>query len=64
MAQELQTTPSAERLAVSPADACRMLSIGRTSLYELIKAGRLRPIKMGRRTLIPVAQLHELLQAA
>lgn len=50
-----------ERLAVSPADACVMLSIGRTNLYRLIQLGKIRPTRLGRRTLIPVAQLHELL---
>ena len=48
-------------LAVAPAQAARMLSLGRTRLYELISAGELRPLKLGRRTLIPVQQLHDLI---
>ena len=38
-----------------------MLSLGRTRLYELIAAGDIRPVKLGRRTLIPVQQLHDLI---
>lgn len=53
-----------ERLAVSPADACVMLSIGRTNLYRLIQLGKIRPTRLGRRTLIPVSQLRALLEAA
>jgi excisionase family DNA binding protein len=41
-------------------DACRRLGIGRSSLYELIKSGEVRPIKIGNRTLIPEADLQKL----
>ncbi len=63
---EKPTPPSRhpERLTVSPAEACSMVGIGRTHLYRLIADGRIRPAKLGRRTLIPVAQLHALLADA
>jgi excisionase family DNA binding protein len=32
---------------------CKSHSIGRTTLYEEIAAGRITPVKVGRRTLIP-----------
>jgi excisionase family DNA binding protein len=48
-------------VAVSPAQAASLLSIGRTNLYVLIAAGDIRPVKLGRRTLIPVQQLHDLI---
>lgn len=54
-------SPTNAALAVSPAQAAQMLSLGRTRLYELISAGELKPLKLGRRTLIPVQQLHELI---
>ena len=54
-------SPANAPLAVSPAQAAQMLSLGRTRLYELISAGELRPLKLGRRTLIPVQQLHDLI---
>lgn len=42
-------------IAVSVNEARRLLGgIGRTKLYELIKDGRLKPIKLDRRTLIRV----------
>jgi excisionase family DNA binding protein len=31
---------------------CRLLSIGRTALYEEIREGRIKALKRGRRTLI------------
>lgn len=38
-------------------DACKRLSIGRSWLYAEIAAGRIRVAKLGRRTLIPDAEL-------
>lgn len=37
--------------------ACRRLALGRSKLYELMDAGRLRPVKVGRRTLLPEREL-------
>ena len=42
-------------------DVCRRLGIGRTLVYDLIKQGRLRPIKLGTRTLIPESELQRLI---
>ena len=49
-------------LAYSVKEACRVSSIGRTALYQLIAAGRLEARKLGRRTLIPADSLHKLLE--
>jgi len=49
-------------LAYSPQEACRVLSIGMSSLYLLIREGKIETRKLGRRTLIPAASLHRLLQ--
>jgi excisionase family DNA binding protein len=43
---------SSERRAFPIADFCRRYSIGRTTAYREIAAGRLRAVKVGRRTLI------------
>lgn len=42
-------------------DACRRLSVSRTTLYELIKAGEIRSVKIGTRSLIPEADLQRVL---
>jgi excisionase family DNA binding protein len=39
------------------AETCAVLGIGRTSLYELIRAGKLPARKIGRRTIILSADL-------
>ncbi|WP_285710471.1 helix-turn-helix domain-containing protein [Erythrobacter oryzae] len=52
---------SPEPLAYSVADACRVSSIGRTRLYQLIGEGRLQARKVGKRTLIPAASLRALI---
>ena len=44
-------------------DAARALSLGRTSIYALINEGRLKTIKIGRRRLIKVESIRELLDA-
>jgi len=48
-------------LAYSVQDACRISSIGRTRLYSLVKEGKLEARKIGKRTLIPAASLHRLI---
>jgi excisionase family DNA binding protein len=48
-------------LCVRPAEAARMIGVGKTRLYELIAAGELHPYKLGRATLIDVADIKALL---
>lgn len=47
-------------LLLSVADAARSLSVGKTKLYQLIGAGELRTCRVGRRTLVTVASLEQL----
>ena len=42
------------RAALRVNEACASLSISRSKLYEELSAGRLRAVKAGARTLIPV----------
>jgi excisionase family DNA binding protein len=49
-----------ELLAYTVKDACRVLGIGRSMLYKLIAESKLKPIKIGRRTLIPRAEIERL----
>ena len=43
-------------------ESLNILSIGRTSFYALIKDGRLRPIKLGKKTLIGADDIVGLLE--
>lgn len=49
-----------EALLVSITDAAKALSVGRTSIYELIRSGQLETRKMGRRRLITAMSLRRL----
>jgi excisionase family DNA binding protein len=48
--------------AYSPEDAARYLGIGRTTLYTLIKEGKVSAVKIGRRTVVPRSELDALLR--
>lgn len=50
-------------LAHSVTAACERLGVGKTTIYELIAAGELRPFKIGRKTLIPESDLLRLIAA-
>lgn len=52
-------TPASRSLAVSPAEAARLIGCGRTMLYQLLAAGELPSFTLGRRRLIRVAALEE-----
>lgn len=49
-----------EKLLVSITDAAKALSLGRTSIYELMRSGELETRKMGRRRLITAESLRRL----
>jgi excisionase family DNA binding protein len=46
-------------LLVSPEDAARALGIGRTKVYELIRSGALRSVRVGGLRRVSVAALDE-----
>lgn len=48
------------KIGYSIREACRASSLGRTTLYNHISAGRLRAIRVGGRTIIPAESLHAL----
>jgi excisionase family DNA binding protein len=41
----------------SVAETMAHLSVGRTKLYELIKTKKLKPLKIGKKTIFPAAEL-------
>ena len=45
-------------------DAAKALSLGRTSIYALIRQGRLEAVKMGRRRLVKVESIRRLVENA
>lgn len=49
--------PASEPLLIGARDAARRLGCGRDSAYELIRTGRLRAVKIGRRLLVPRSEL-------
>ena len=55
--------PKAEKLGYSVAEACAALSLGKTTLYAQIAAGRLAKARVGGRTIIPADSLKALLKS-
>ena len=54
----------ARPLAVSVKTACKLVGVGSTSMWALIKAGRVKTIGIGRRRLIIYASLATLFSEA
>lgn len=53
--------PHPLKIAYSVKEACTASSLGRTTIYAHIAAGRLRANRIGGRTIIPAASLHALI---
>jgi excisionase family DNA binding protein len=51
-----------QKAAYAVSEATTVLSIGKTALYELVKNGRLKPVKLGRKTLFLASDLARLLE--
>lgn len=49
------------KIAYSIKEACKASSLGRTTIYSHIAAGRLRANRIGGRTVIPADSLHALI---
>jgi excisionase family DNA binding protein len=49
-------------LTVRVGEACRLTGIGRSKLYELMAAGEIEIIKVGRITLLPLTALEQFLE--
>jgi excisionase family DNA binding protein len=44
-------------------DACRFIGLGRSKLYELIARGEIDVVKIGSRTLVPMASLQKFVRS-
>lgn len=65
--KQLQSVKRGEqvtRAAVSPDEAALMVGLSRSRIYQLIGSGELRSIKVGRRRLVPMSAISELLGEA
>jgi len=49
-------------IAYSISEACRVSSLGRTKIYQLIGEGKLESRKLGKRTLVLADSLDELIK--
>jgi excisionase family DNA binding protein len=56
--------PFRERICCSIPEACYVGGFGRTTIYHLISSGRVKTVKIGRRTLINIKSLLALLEPA
>ena len=46
-----------DQLLVTPVEAARRLSVGRTTIYELMSSGELQSVTIGRCRRVPVSSL-------
>ena len=53
------TTAGATKLLLTPIEAAEQLAVSRTKVYELMAAGTLRSIHIGRLRRVPVAALRD-----
>ncbi|MGW8201212.1 helix-turn-helix domain-containing protein [Sphingomonas bisphenolicum] len=58
----MTTLPPPEPICVRINEAARMIGVGRTKLYELIAAGEIETVKLGKATRITTASLHDLVR--
>ncbi|HKU24561.1 MAG TPA: helix-turn-helix domain-containing protein [Candidatus Sulfotelmatobacter sp.] len=54
--------PAPEPICVRVNEAARMIGVGRTKLYELIAAGEVKTVKLGKATRITTASLRDLIK--
>ena len=52
-----RSAADADRLLLTPEQAAEVLSVGRTTVYALMKEGKLRPVHIGRSTRFSRAEL-------
>ena len=49
---------------LNSAETCKVLDIGRSTFYALVKSGMIPHIRIGRKIIVPVKELDEVLTAA
>ena len=58
----IKQNPNIEPIALRINDAARLAGLERTSIYELIKTGRLKTVKIAGRRLVPMSALRRLIE--
>ncbi len=58
---EQKQVADAPRLAYGINECCIALGISRPTMYDLIRAGRIRTVMISRRRVVPIAELERLL---
>jgi excisionase family DNA binding protein len=53
-----------EPIATTIKDTAKALGVGKTSVYLLIRQGRLEKIKLGRRSLVTITSIRRLIESA
>lgn len=48
-----------DRLLLIPEDAAKIIGVGRTKLYELLRTGAIESVRIGRARRIPADALHD-----
>jgi excisionase family DNA binding protein len=51
-----------DRLAIGISETCKAIGLSRSSVFELIRQGKIPVVRIGRRTLVPVEGLREFLR--
>ena len=57
------TPPPAGALAFTINEVCFLARFGRDKFYAELNAGKIKTVRVGRRTLVPVAAAHEYLKS-
>lgn len=58
----MKSSNTSERIAETVNQFCSALGIGRTLFYQEVRRGRIKILKAGRKTLVPVAEREAYLQ--
>ncbi|HKS69072.1 MAG TPA: helix-turn-helix domain-containing protein [Ktedonobacterales bacterium] len=53
-----EPVPLSQRLLLRPEEVAAILGLGRSTIYELLRAGELPTVHIGRATRIPARDLH------
>jgi excisionase family DNA binding protein len=54
-----ETTTEVGRVLLRPEEAATAMGIGRTAVFELMRTGELRSVKIGKSRRIPVDAVHD-----